>query len=238
MKNQSKNTISLKSVCSSKIEAMILSGEIKIGEQLPPERDLAIRFGVSRPVVHEALLDLVSKGLVEISPRHGVKVIDFVSTGSLALLDSLIVYKGGDWDNSLRGQLFAFRRLIEKETACLAASNRTDEQLLAFGNLLQQEREADCSDPVQLTEIDFQFHLLVAQSSGNLVYPLLLNSFKSAYTSYTRAFFSANICSAVIQQVFEFHEHLVQAIENKNVQNSGEIMLAMLKHGEESWKGA
>jgi len=237
MKIKQKNPISLKTICTSKIEAMILSGAIQIGEKLPPERDLAIRLGVSRPVVHEALLDLVSKGLVEISPRHGVRVIDFVSNGSLALLESLIVYKGGEWNSSLRGQLFAFRRLIEKETACLAALNRTDEQLMEFNSLLEREKTVDCSNPNQLTEVDFQFHLLVARSSGNLVYPLLLNSFKSAYTSYTGAFFSANICSAVIQEVFHFHEIQIAAIINQDSQKSCEIMLSMLKHGEDSWKG-
>jgi len=238
MKKTSPKTLSLKSDCTSKIEAMILSVEIKIGERLPPERDLAARLGVSRPVVHEVLLDLAIIGLVEISPRHGVRVIDFISTGSLALLDSLIAYRGGEWDTSLRRQLFAFRRLIEKETACLAASNRTDAQIHLIKNLIEQEKKVDCSDPILLTEIDYQFHLLIAQASGNLVYPFLLNSFKSAYTSYTRAFFSDNICSPVIQQVFIFHEQLSVAIFERKFLKAGEIMLAMLKHGEESWKGA
>lgn len=238
MSEPADKSLSLKAKCASQIEALILSGVLKIGARLPAERDLAARLGVSRPVVHEALLELAAKGLVVISPRHGVRVTDYPSTGSLALLDSLIAYQEDEADASLRSHLFAFRRLIEKETACLAASNRTKAQLSAMRDILQQEKNVDCSNPFLLTELDFQYHLLIAQASGNLVYPLLLNSFKSAYTSYTQAFFRAHACTAVIQVVFDFHTKLVQAIADQKSEPAGGIMLAMLKHGEESWKGA
>ena len=65
---------SLKSACISRLEGLILSGELHIGERLPSEREFAARLEVSRPVLHEALVDLGLKGLVQILPRRGVFV--------------------------------------------------------------------------------------------------------------------------------------------------------------------
>jgi GntR family transcriptional regulator, transcriptional repressor for pyruvate dehydrogenase complex len=67
---------SIKGVCVARLEDLILSGECKLGERLPAERDFAVQIGVSRPVLHEALVDLDSKGLVQINPRRGVFVSD------------------------------------------------------------------------------------------------------------------------------------------------------------------
>lgn len=230
-------TLSLKDICVNQIETMILSGEFSIAAKLPPERDLAKRLGVSRPVVHEALVELSTRGLVSISPRHGVAVNDYQKTGSLSLLDSLVSYREGTLEESLRSDLFAFRKLIEGETARLAAVNHSSTQGMEFQALLVQEAAVDCSDAKVLTEIDFSFHLLVARSSGNAVYPLILNSFKNAYTSYTRAFFLAHQCSPVVQQVFAYHRQLVEAIHLKRADEAGLIMIQMLTHGEENWKG-
>ncbi|HOI11649.1 MAG TPA: winged helix-turn-helix domain-containing protein, partial [Myxococcota bacterium] len=52
--------VRLKDAFLERFERLILSGELAPGDRLPPERDLAVRLGVSRPVVHEALLELES----------------------------------------------------------------------------------------------------------------------------------------------------------------------------------
>ena len=75
---------SLKDACIAKLEELILSGELQIGERLPAERKLADSLAVSRPVVHQAIVDLAAKGLVEIVPRKGVFVSDYRTTGSCA----------------------------------------------------------------------------------------------------------------------------------------------------------
>src|SRR4051794_22596463 len=49
------------------LEGQILSGKLKPGDQLPPERDLQTRFGVGRPAIREALITLQRSGLVELS---------------------------------------------------------------------------------------------------------------------------------------------------------------------------
>ena len=61
------------------IEQSIVAGELKPGDQLPAERDLAQRFGVSRTAVREAVKALREKGLVEAYPGRGTFIMDGTS---------------------------------------------------------------------------------------------------------------------------------------------------------------
>lgn len=228
---------SLKEACIQRLEELILSGDLKIGERLPPEREFAVRLGVSRPVLHEALVDLDAKGLVRIVPRRGVFVNDYRRSGSMAILTSLLAYHNGQLDPAFAQSLLDTRLLLEVETARLAALHRTDEHLREFRDLLAQEQEAACCDPQTLTGLDFDFHLLVAIASGNLIYPLLINSFKSIYTSLTGAFFRQYYGSPVVEDVHRFHRRLVEAIERRDAAGAVQGMRAMLAHGETYLKG-
>ena len=222
---------SLKDACVSRLEQLILSGGLKIGEQLPSERDFALRIGVSRPVLHAALVDLDSKGLVKIIPRRGVFVSDFRRSGSTAILGSLIAYHAGNLDPALTRSLIEMRLLVETETARLAALNRTEQQLVKFRSLLDQEAEAACGDPQTLTDLDFSFHLSIAIVSGNLVYPLIINSFKGVYTHLTGGFFSRYGGTAVAEAVRQFHIQIVAAFECREAGSAVTTMMAMLNHG-------
>jgi DNA-binding FadR family transcriptional regulator len=222
---------SLKAACVGQLEQLILSGELKIGEQLPSERDFALRIGVSRPVLHAALVDLDSKGLVQIVPRRGVFVSDFRRSGSLAMLGSLLSYHDGNLNPAFTRSLIAMRLLVETETARLAALNRTDLLLEEFSNLLEEEARAACSDPHTLTGLDFAFHLSIAIASGNLVYPLIINSFQGVYTHLTGVFFNRYCGTPVAEAVRQFHVQLVEAVEQRQAASAVSIMTAMLNHG-------
>ena len=122
---------SLKDVFIERFEELILSGQLKIGQKLPSERELALRLGVSRPVVHKGLVDLEAKGLVTLMPRVGAVVNDYRREGSLALLNSLVTYQKGRLGPDLQTSLLDVRRLFEVETARLAARHREDAHLNA-----------------------------------------------------------------------------------------------------------
>ena len=223
---------SLKDACVSRLEQLILSGELKIGEQLPSERDFALRIGVSRPVLHAALVDLDSKGLVQIIPRRGVFVNDFRRSGSLAILGSLLTYHDGNLDPAFIRSLIDMRLLVETETARLAALNRTGQQLAEFCTILEDEARPACGDPHNLTGLDFSFHLSIAIASGNLVYPLIINSFKGVYTHLTGQFFSRYCGTPVADAVRQFHKQIVAAFERREAEAAVATMTAMLNHGE------
>jgi len=227
---------SLKEALISRLEGLILSGELKIGERLPSERDFAARLAVSRPVLHEALVDLAAKGLVEIVPRRGAFISDFRTSGSVAMLSSLLSYHNGALAPEMAQSLMDMRLTVEAETARLAAINRTADHLSQFDALLAREATADLSDPLALTELDFSFHLLVAIASGNLIYPLIINSFKPVYTHLTGEFFK-QVGPDVISEVFGFHRSLVTAIRTMDAGTAVSVMQTMLKHGEQHLKG-
>ncbi len=228
---------SLKDACISRLEELILSGELKIDERLPAERDFAARLGVSRPVLHEALVDLDAKGLIRIVPRRGVFVNDYRRSGSMAILSSLLAYNNGNLDPGLIQSLIGMRQVVETETARLAARNRSAEQLEEFHALLQKEQRAAQSDPPALTDLDFTFHLSIGIASGNLIYPLMINSFKGVYTHLTGLFFRKYVGTPVVEAVWHFHSHLISAFEKKDAQAAARTMVDMLKHGETYLRG-
>ncbi len=223
---------SLKEACISRLEELILSGELKAGERLPAERDLAVRLGVSRPVLHEALVDLASKGLVSILPRRGVVVNDYRQSGSMAILSSLLSYQNGQFDPQFTASLFAMRLLVENETARLAALNADSEQIALLRSFLEKEARIDRSDLAGLVKLDFDFHIQIALASKNHIYPLILNSFVAVYTHFTSDFFTRCRFTPTLDEVFAFHRQLVEAIEQGKVNEAIEVMTALLKHGE------
>jgi fatty acid metabolism transcriptional regulator FadR len=229
-------TQSLKNACVTRLEEWILSGELQFGQRLPAERDLAVQMGVGRPVLHEALLDLATKGLVTIQPRHGVRVNDYRTSGSTAILSSLLTYHQGKLDEHFTQSLFEMRILIETETARLACNAASADDIRRLNDLLNAEQKVAPGDVQTLTHLDFEFHLLIAIASGNRVYPLIINSFKNVYTHFTQEFFRQAGPGPVIETVFDFHRRLVAAIAARRPVEAAEIMSEMLTHGEQQLK--
>jgi DNA-binding FadR family transcriptional regulator len=222
-------TDSLKDVFVQRFEELILSGKIKIGQKLPSERELALQLGVSRPVVHEGLVALASRGLVSLRPRIGATVNDYRREGSLTMLSSLIQYQKGGLEPELLESLLELRQLIEPAFAGLAAENRTDAQVSEFHALLEKEASAHRRDIQKITDWDFDFHLLVAMASGNTVYPLLMNSFRPVYTNLSGQFFKDPGVTVIVHG---YHRELVRAIEAGNKKKATAGMRKILRHGE------
>lgn len=226
---------SLVEVFIRRFEELIISGKISIGEKLPSERELALQLGVSRPVVHEGLVELESKGLVTIKPRAGATVNDYRREGSPALLESLIRYSSGKIRPEIFDSILRMRVLFETETAAMAAVNRTDENLAEFEQIIADEKNSHPSDIETQVRLDFSFHLLVAIASGNHAYPLLLNSFKDLYTNLTRGFFKVE---GVADYVFKNHEKLYKTIKAGDKKSAVKIMSALIEHGERHLKNS
>jgi DNA-binding FadR family transcriptional regulator len=142
---------SLKEACIARLEGLVLSGELKIGERLPSERDFAARLGVSRPVLHEALVDLDAKGLVEIVPRRGVFVSDYRTKGSLSLLTAMLAYSDGELSEPF------LRSLVDVCSWKLRLPPQPSTALLAIDFVRHPYREStvDRRDAGLLSELDF-----------------------------------------------------------------------------------
>src|SRR3979490_1464517 len=107
------------------IEESILKGTLKPGDQLPAERDLAQRFGVSRTAVREAVKALREKGLVEAYSGRGTFITDGTSQAVRQSLDLMV--KIGQPEGSQ--YLAELRAILEPEIAALAAARVQDPEL-------------------------------------------------------------------------------------------------------------
>lgn len=226
-------TKSLKEAFIERFEAMILAGEIKAGQKLPSERELAKILGVSRPIVHEGLFELGIRGLVTIKPRVGTLVNDYRTNGSLTILGTLLNHYSGTLETKLLESMVEMHTLFETETVRLASHNRTEEQLQVFYQLLQEWEKTDISDVDATTEIYFRFHHHIAMASGNLFYPLLLNSFKNFYINLTRQSF---VDATIVPILFAHHKKIVEGIARKNVTIAVKAMKDMIASGEKHLK--
>ena len=106
------------------VKALIAEGRLKSGDQLPPERDLAAQFKVSRTSVREALRTLESLGLIEIRPGEGTFVREVSVESLIEPLAHVILSQ-----REAVGELFEARRLLEPALAGLAARRATQDDL-------------------------------------------------------------------------------------------------------------
>jgi len=155
----------------SQIEQRIETGELKVGDQLPSERELAEQFVVSRTAVREAVKALRQKGLVEIRPGRGTFIANGTSDtvrNSLGMLMKMGATKGS-------GSLVEVREILEPEIAALAATRITDEYISAMQDAVKIMDTA--LDNVEVfVEADLDFHLALAEGTLNPYIPILMDS--------------------------------------------------------------
>jgi DNA-binding FadR family transcriptional regulator len=142
-------------VVSGRIEDLIREENIQPGERLPSERDLALKLGVSRTSLREALIALELGGVVEVRGGSGVYVSE---------------RKAGQRDGEATSpgpfEVLAARRIIEVEIAAMAAKNATDSAIDAILVAVEQmERHHD--NRAGNEAADRQFHLAIARATGN-----------------------------------------------------------------------
>ncbi len=144
---------------AEQIEKRILDGELRSGDRLPTERDLAEQFHVSRTAVREAMKILAQRGLVDMRPGRGTIVIDGAHEAmqeSINLAMKLKLREVGGSDN-----LVEVREILEIEIAALAATQVMDESL---------------DDADAFIAADNNFHEALAQGTQNTLILILVNS--------------------------------------------------------------
>lgn len=137
------------------VTGRITNGQYPRGERLPSERDLAEEFDVSRPTIREAMLALEIQGLVEARHGSGVYVLD----------TSAIPAPAAELDIGAF-ELTEARAIFESESAALAASLITDEQLAKLEKIMAEmieENKSDASGELA----DRSFHVAIAEATNN-----------------------------------------------------------------------
>jgi GntR family transcriptional regulator, transcriptional repressor for pyruvate dehydrogenase complex len=221
---------SLKDRIVVQIKNLMFSNKIQVGQRLPAERDLAARFQVSRVVVREALKSLQQSGLVEI--RTGG------AGGAYAVSDLHIPFFYAVHDLMNAGHLssnhfWEFGEMIERTGARLAAKNATPqdaEQLVS----LNKKLISDESDPYGLLQVNREFHLAVAQISGN---PLIKLTVHSLFKMHDILSSGAGYPSQLRKEIFTRHEGIINAIMAKDDGLAEQLMAADAKKHEQFMAG-
>lgn len=178
------------------IRSAITSGRLAIGTRLPSEAQLAGRFGVSRPIVREALRSLQTLGLTQTRTGSGTYVLNASPASEL----SYGGYSARD--------LIEARPFIEVPAAGWAALRRSAEQL---ANLLELCNKMDRqTDPQKWELLDSEFHCAIAVASGNTVFTKIVADAREALIQQSEL---VNLMSGRREASNVEHRQIVEAIQ-------------------------
>jgi GntR family transcriptional repressor for pyruvate dehydrogenase complex len=159
-----------------RIKGMIVSGELRPGDRLPKEADLAIRLGISRSSLREAVRALSLIRVLDVRQGDGTYV---TSLRPEVLLDTVGFVLDFHSDDSVL-HLLDVRRILEPAATAMAARTMTDAEIEALGDLTAAIGEAPAADDVdglkELIAADLEFHRRIAAGSGNPVLASLIES--------------------------------------------------------------
>jgi GntR family uxuAB operon transcriptional repressor len=141
-------------VVAKRIASMV-QARYGIGERLPPERELAKTFGVSRPTIREAILSLAMSGMLQVRSNSGAYVISRHELPDMRTLEG-----AGPFEN------LEARLLIEPQIAVLAAQRAAKATIVQLADALAMMR-AEHGEGREADTSDHRFHVILAEATGN-----------------------------------------------------------------------
>ena len=210
------------------IEAAILDGKLKVGDTLPPERELRERFEISRGTLREALRVLEQKGLIEI--RLGVNggaVVKGVTTEKISEnLAQLIRFQQVSLEH-----LAEFREGVEGSVVALAAKRATPEDIVQLKSLLAQalehkEKGLDSQDA--FIKVDEHIHQSLARISRNPIYISILQTVHENIHPYFESFLPRE--PHVIEENYRDLYNIVHAVETGDDKNARRLARLHVQH--------
>lgn len=212
------------------IEERILSGELRDGDRLPTERELAEQFEVSRTAVREAINALVQRGLVEAHPGRGT----FIRYGtSRAVRHSLGLMMRIGQAGKL-ANLVEIREILEPEIAALAARRATKQQIAAIQEAVGA-MDAALDDADAFIEADDQFHLALAEGTQN---PLILTLLDPIVELLHEQRKRISLVNGGLERGQYHHKRILKAIVHHDPEAAREAMRAHLRQVREDSEAA
>jgi len=212
------------------VEESIHKGAMKPGDQLPPERELAQQFGVSRTAVREAVKALREKGLVEAYPGRGTFIMDGTSYSMRQSLDRML--RVGQVEGS--GFLAEVREVLEPEIAAMAATRSDAEDLASMREqvgIMDESRK----DPEAFIEADLDFHLALAEAAANPIILSLIDSIVGLLREQRMGIFQVE---GGPERGQYHHKKILEAIEHRDPVGAREAMKAHLRQVREDSRRA
>lgn len=196
----------------AQIKEMIISGDLKVGQRLPTENELAKRFGVSRTSVREALKALDVIGVCESRQGGGSFIVNKVQKRTTNNLSLLFAMNNGKIDD-----LIQLRRCIETESVRNIIETGDEKTVAKLGEII--DKYNSCSTEKEREKYDTQFHSKIIESSGNIMFTFLLNALSFLYDQ------NISLVAQVISKgaypedlLIREHNELYEAIKNRDME--------------------
>lgn len=206
------DNIALSQKIVAQISDAIVKGSLRPGDRIPPERQLAEQFGVSRTAIRDAIKILSGGGVLEV--HHGVGI--FVAAQSPGGSEAV-------WREAKLSDIFDIRQTLETQGSAWAAERATADQITRLQSIIDDARLHQ-DDLIILAERDAQFHMALAETSQNLLLVKVMWNLLDALAEGRKA--SLTIPHRALASLDE-HQEIVNAIANHD---AGAARLRMEAH--------
>jgi DNA-binding FadR family transcriptional regulator len=196
---------SIAEMVAHRVLEMVKAGVLKPGDQLPPERDLALSLNVSRPTVREAIRGLSILGVVRTRQGGGAYVSELDAD---ALLGPIQFYLS--LENVNIGELYDARSLIESDVARRAAERMTDDELASLEAILD-EQAGILHDAIAFRMSDYRFHETIWAGARNAFLKRMGESLNVLGLDFRKR---ASETEGVLKQSYRDHRQLLRALKS------------------------
>ena len=203
---------SLKEMFVEQMESMILSGELAVGEKLPPERTLSESMGISRSVVNSGIIELERMGFLTIKPRVGAFVADYRRKGNLEIMRAILRHKNGRLSPEEIRSIFEVHSALDRLTVTRLIARITEEDLEALHLKLEKIKEQENAHDTLVA--GFEFHHELAVLSGNTVLPFIFRSYYLAVMDVWIRFYEVNGA----ELIYENSRQIWTTLKNRNLE--------------------
>ena len=201
---------------------LIRNRELKPGDKLPPERELAEKFSISRGSLREAFRVLESRGLIKSKPGGGRFIREIRKNGHNNRENIILSLK-----KSSILELLEAREMFEVKIVELAAQRATAEDIELIGKALNKMNEEEGLKNDEKTQSDTEFHLAIARASHNFVF---VNIIKLHLDLLQETREKTWQIPGRKEEQYQEHQAILQAIKEHNIKKAGEAMLKHLRN--------
>jgi GntR family transcriptional repressor for pyruvate dehydrogenase complex len=201
---------------------MIVSGKLKRGDRLPPERELVEQLQVSRTSIREAIRALQIIGLVECKQGGGNFIKESFENSLFEPLSIMFVLQ-----NSKPEEILELRKIVEVETAALAAEKINNKELKEIQEIIEQMKAS--ADEELDAKLDKELHYKIAHASGNFLVVNILSAISSLVDSFIK-----DARDKILKQnenkeiLLGHHESLYNALQAHDKSKAAKVMIKHL----------
>jgi DNA-binding FadR family transcriptional regulator len=202
------------------VREQLLSGKLRVGDRLLPERELALKLGVSRPVIREVLRALAAMGVIDIRHGHGsvVRQPDFTQFGEMFTL--MLAQRADAVDDIMQARI-----AIERQAIRLACERATLADLDRLRKALA-DIERTVTDPLHGGQADFAFHAALVESAHS---PTLSSLYAAISTLLQRSHLQRreriNTADGIEKFLVDHHRRLLDALAERKADSADMLLM-------------